>query len=243
MISRRSFLKLSGLAAISIGAGYGAGKLVKPENERYFAAHGFLPDDESIVKNIVQYFGEKTGSSKLVLYTQGKWNNIIAGAFNNSSNKSGSGNLIIRMSKINSPFNADILLSDKNTIVYDPDSDFNNMFSRIRSEIKSSSGNYFFSAEYKESNIFSNLFVGEEKYTVIENQYGIFDKINLKDSYKNIQVNGPQGKTGIRIENGMVHVHTASCKHEICKLSGSAVNIGDIIACAPNKVIVKIEKA
>lgn len=243
MISRRSFIKLSGLAVIGLGAGYGAGKLIKPEGEKYFAVHGFLPDDESVVKNIVQCFGEKTGSANLALLTEGKWNKVITRAFNGLPNKSGNGDVIIRITKINSPVNADILVTDNNTIVYNPDSDFTSVFSIIRSEIKDRNADYFFTAEYKERNLFSNMLNSDEKFAVIENQYGVADKINLKNSYKNIQVTGPQGKTGLKIENGLVHVHTAACKHEICKHSGIATNIGDIIACAPNRVIVRIEKA
>ena len=242
MISRRSFLKLSGLAVLGLGAGYGAGKLIKPEGEKYFAVHGFLPDDESVVKNIVRMFEEKTNGANTALYAEARWGKVIADAINTSSKKSG-GNMTIRMTKINSPVNADILVTDNNTVVYDPDSDFNSSFSRIRSEIRNNKAEYLFTAEYKESSIFSGLLGNDEKFAIIENQYGVIDKISLKNSYKDIQVNGKQGKTGIKIENGFVNVHTAACRHETCKNLGSISNAGDVIACAPNRVIIRIETA
>lgn len=239
MISRRSFLKLSGLAALGLGAGYGAGKLIKPEGEKYFAVHGFLPDDELVVKNIVRVFAEKTKGSNAALYADAKWSKVIANALNSSAKQS-VGNFTIRMTKINSSVNGDILVTDNNTVVYDPASDFNASFSKIRSEIMNSKAEYLFTAEYKESSIFSGLFGTNEKFAVIENQFGVYDKISLKNSYKDIYVNGKQGKTGIRIENGFVNVHTAACRHETCKNLGAISNVGDVIACAPNRVIIRV---
>ena len=68
------------------------------------------------------------------------------------------------------------------------------------------------------------------------------DRISLENNYKNILIDGPQGKTGIKIENGVAQVHTSTCRHGICKHT-VASGVGNIIACAPNKVLVKIELA
>ncbi|MEJ5263679.1 MAG: NusG domain II-containing protein, partial [Ignavibacterium sp.] len=71
------------------------------------------------------------------------------------------------------------------------------------------------------------------------NGKGLVDKISLDKNYKNIWVDGLQGKTGLRIENGIAQVHTSSCRHGICKHS-IASEVGNIIACAPNKVLIKV---
>ena len=57
---------------------------------------------------------------------------------------------------------------------------------------------------------------------------------------RSILIDGPQGKTGLKIENGIVQVHTSSCRNGICKHS-LASGVGNIIACAPNKLLVKVE--
>ena len=55
-------------------------------------------------------------------------------------------------------------------------------------------------------------------------------------------IDGPQGKTGLKIENGVAQVHSSTCRHGICKHT-TASGVGNILACAPNKVLVKIELA
>ena len=82
-------------------------------------------------------------------------------------------------------------------------------------------------------------FKGNSKKVIVENEKGIVEEISLDKNYKNIFVDGVQSKTGLEINNSFVRVHTSSCRHEICKRS-IARNSGDIIACAPNKVLVWI---
>ncbi len=76
---------------------------------------------------------------------------------------------------------------------------------------------------------------------MIENNNGVFDKIPLISTYKNVKVDGPQGKTEIEISNGLVKVTKSTCRHKLCEKSRYAANIGDVIACAPNKVLIRIE--
>jgi hypothetical protein len=52
-------------------------------------------------------------------------------------------------------------------------------------------------------------------------------------------IDGALGKTGLKIENGIARVHTSSCRHGICEHT-FANNVGNVIACAPNKVLIKI---
>jgi hypothetical protein len=86
------------------------------------------------------------------------------------------------------------------------------------------------------------LFSSNQKEIVIENKNGVFDKIPLNSIYKNIIVDGPQGETEIEINNGLVKVTKSTCKHKLCEKSQYAANVGDVIACAPNKVLIRIEE-
>ncbi len=98
------------------------------------------------------------------------------------------------------------------------------------------------SATYKQSNILSSLFSSIQKQIIVENENGTFDIIPINSSYKNIKIDGPQGKTEIEINNGLVKVTKSTCRHKLCEKSQYASNVGDVIACAPNKVLIRIEE-
>ena len=245
MISRRSFLKISGLTAAALGAGYGSGKLTGNGELRKFSVHGFLPGDTKIISDMVKAFNKKADSySAPVIYADKNWAKVISKAYTSSTynrDEMNGGNVTFRMVRLNETVNADILLSDDKISVYNPSLNFNGMFKTLRNRIQNTKAEYLFSAEYSEKDLLSSLFRSHETVAVIENDKGTLDKIKLNASYKNIEVDGAYGKTGIAIENGLVRVHKASCRHQLCKYSGIVSRPGEIIACAPNKVLIKIE--
>lgn len=242
MISRRSFLKSSGLAAAALSAGYGVGTLVHSGKEKFFIVHGFVPADVNIVQSLVSSFFHKVNSAAPVILAEEKWRTIISQALPHTSS-SGSNTTIstVKIVKLNENISSDILISDNTNSIFNPETDFNRMFTEIRSKIRNKKAEYIFTAEYREKDFISRVFTTKEKVVIIENEKGIVERITLNNSYKNIVVNGTQGKTGVAIENGLVHIHTASCKHQICKHSGFISEPGKLIACAPNKVLIKIE--
>lgn len=248
MISRRSFLKIMGAGAAAAGAGFGTGKLFNGyDQSKSFSVHGFLPADEKLISEAVTAFVKRTGNgSQPVIMAEAKLKDIIASAYssagvNNSFMSPGSSRFQIH--KISSRVKGDILISDNNRAVYDPAEDFTGSFLSLRGKLQNREAEFFFSAEYSESSFLRGLINGNSRNVVIENEKGVFDRIALNTEYKSINVAGPQGTTVLRIENSSVHVHSASCRHNLCKQSGAASRTGDIIACAPNKVIVKIETA
>jgi hypothetical protein len=239
MIARRSFLKLSGLAAAALSAGYGVGTLVNSGKEEFFTLYGFIPADDSIVKSLASSFQRKVNSGAPVILAEEKWRKIISQALPYASS-SGS-YTTISMVKLTENVSSDILISDNTNIIFNPETDFNRMFTEIRSIIRNRKAEYIFTAEHREKDLFSRVFNAKEKVVVIENEKGIAKRINLNTSYKNIVVHGMQGKTGVAIENGLVHIHTASCKNQICRHFGFISEPGKLIACAPNKVLIRIE--
>ena len=86
------------------------------------------------------------------------------------------------------------------------------------------------------------MYSSNQKEILVENEYGTVDKIPLDSNYKSIIVDGPQGKTEIEINNGLVKVTKSTCRHKLCEKSQYASNVGDVIACAPNKVLIRIEE-
>ena len=242
MISRRNFLKIAGLSTVALGAGFTAGKLTGKSNSTYFAVHGFVPADEKVINNLIVAFRSKIKSSSVAfINSESGIGKVVRNLDLQATNKNlpGNGKITYTIKKINDNLNSDIIVSDGNSSIYSLN-DFNVSLVSVRDKVKDKKAEYLFTAEYYEVDILSSLLGGSRKELVIENQNGVADRIPLNKNYKNILVNGHQGKTGIKIENGIAKVHKSTCRHEICKHS-IASGVGDIIACAPNKVLIKIE--
>lgn len=241
MISRRSFLKVSGLTAVALSTGYGAGKLNINNKNSFFAVHGFIPAEEKIFRQIVSSFTEKVKpSSDAIIFADTRHTSIINEIFNQRTGRSENGNVKITLTKINADVQSDIIVSENNSAVLNPES-FNSAFTGIRSEIKSQRAEYFIKAEFREQSLLSSLLYTNTRTAIIENEKGIVDKLNLNRSYNDIIVNGPYGRTTIALKNGSIGIHSSSCRNQICKHSGYINENGQIVACAPNKIILRIE--
>lgn len=241
MLSRRNFLKLAGLGSIALTAGYSAGKIVQNSKSEYFIVHGFLPADENIILNLISSFSSKVKSnSQPIIIADTKISEVVYRLHNqtikNSFNKSGK--VIYRIKKLNNNADADIIVGDGISSVYSPD-DFNFSFFNLRSQLKNKKADLLFTAEFKNENIFSSILNMNKKEFVIENEKGMVERISIDKNYKNISVNGVYGKTVLSIENGIARVNSSPCKNGICKHT-YASETGSIIACAPNKILLKV---
>lgn len=241
MISRRNFLKIAGLSTVAVGAGFTTGKLIGTKKSVYYAVHGFIPADEQIINKLVSAFKNKIKSNtNPVVITDSKIGEVINRIDLQNRNKSfsNSGNISYRLKRLEKQVDSDIIISDDNNSVYSLN-DLNHSLTELRSELKNRKAGFFFTAEYKETDLLSSLFNFDKREIEIENEKGLVDRISLDKNYNNILIDGPQGKTGLKIQNGIAQVHTSTCRHEICKQSVASAP-GNIIACAPNKVLIKI---
>ncbi len=248
MISRRSFLKLSGLAVGALGAGFGTGQMLTADQGRRFAMHGFVPDDDRMVADLLRLFRADlpSGAAAPVIDADARWHGVLRGALGASTfsagPRSGSGRVVVRMQRLGSPVSGDVLVSDDRKRIYDPEGDFSLALHGLRGRLQASKAEYMITAEYvEEAPLHALLSTGS--VLVVENARGIADRIPLGSGSRRFDVDGPQGRTGVTLRNGSVHVHHASCRHALCRKAGAASRPGDIIACAPNRVLLRIERA
>jgi hypothetical protein len=244
MISRRNFLKIAGLTSVALGAGYTTGRITGNSKTVNYTVHGFIPADEQVIANIVSSFKNKVKSNtEPVVIADSKLGEIInrVDIKSRKENFSANGSITYRLKRLDKQVDSDIIVSDANNSVYSLN-DLYSAFENIRAGLKKRKADFLFTAEYNETDFLSSIFKSGSKEVVIENEKGLVDRISLDKSYKNILIDGPQGKTGLKIENGVAQVHTSTCKHGICKHS-IASGVGNIIACAPNKVLIKVVAA
>lgn len=248
-ISRRAFLEASVAGITALIAGYGSGRLISSEPAWSYAIHGFLPADEQIVRQVVSAFyatADVRGYPRQIK-ADPVWSTVIADACASCSRKpqwgGSAGTLLVRMAAINSPVQADILVSDELNAIYDPNREFDDALLRLRTRLQTHKADFLFSMVYTRRSFLGALLDANDKVAVIRDETGLLDKIRLSQTFKDIWIRGPLGKTGVTIENGQVWVHTATCRNQICRHTGFASQVNEVIACAPNKIMIQIETA
>ncbi len=246
MITRRDFFRMTGLAAAALGTGYTTGKWTAPAAGDRFSISGFLPADRETVAGLATIFSRRAGvTSQPVVLAASPWKeSILAGSRAAAAGRHAGnffeGPVVFRMTSLPQGVPADILVADARTGVYRPDSDFTVAMAEFRSGLQGKTATHFFSAEGRVRGSMS-LFAGTERFVVIESEKGIFDRIPLAASLRTIAVDGVQGKTGITIADGRVSVHSASCRNQLCRHLGPISQDGQLIACAPNRLMIRIE--
>ncbi|MDX2481262.1 MAG: NusG domain II-containing protein [Desulfuromusa sp.] len=56
-----------------------------------------------------------------------------------------------------------------------------------------------------------------------------------------VELDGPLGITVLQIENGAVRVLSSPCSQKVCVRMGEARHTGDLLACVPNQLVIRIE--
>ena len=244
-MTRKKFIKLSSISALTIGSGFTAGKLlVSPENKHY-SVYCFLPSDEKLIAEVIRVFAATVKSNSIpIINADYDYKFLLQKILRNhkQTSFSNTGSVSYSVKPLNKQVNSDIIVSDNSKSIYSLKNDFTDELMTIRSLLYGTEAKIFFTAAYKQANILSSLLSSNQKEIVIENEDRLFDKVPLNSTYKNIIVNGPQGETEIEINNELVKVTKSTCRHKLCEKSQYAANVGDVIACAPNKVLIRIEK-
>jgi hypothetical protein len=245
-MSRRSFLKLTALAAAALGSGYAAGTLspqaASAAAERALSLHAFLPDDSSLIAEVVRVFTAKTGSAaRLTVSADPQWSEVISAAIRQPGSVFDGGLLAFRMIALPETVAADILLGDHQQAVYSPESDYDPALRSLQSQVRGRTAGYLFSAEYKQEGLLAGLWQPQDKVAVLRSGSQIVERIPLNRTYREIVIDGPQGKTILSVADGAVQVQSAACRHKLCMYSGGAAQLGSVIACAPNHLVVQVE--
>lgn len=241
MINRREFLKLSGMASAALAGGFSAGKLFNETIPEFnFAA--LIPAEEYSIKSALDIFYNKIQlSSKPFIDADKQAAKIINRSVLHASKIYSwkNADVFIKAVPINSPANGDILLSSRKENIVNPEN-YSDKLNLFRSYLKNKKADFLLTAECKKSSFFS---FSENKSAVIENESGVYEKINLNSEYKKIIIPGRNGKVTGSIKEGRVKIVSAPCRHKICMQINNAANAGDYIACAPNKILIRIENA
>jgi len=240
MISRRAFLKSIGAGTAALTAGYISGSLIQKSEQKNISLYGFVPADSDILEKIISSFIKKFEISSAEIFANAELKNKLK--LNLASSFFPQNELYIELKELNHHPECDILLTDAKKLIYNPSTDFDQYFQSIRSSLRNKKADYFLNVNFRKKSLLAFISSEDDKKIIIENNSGIIDEVLLSSNYDSIIVDGNCGKTSIQIKDGFVFVKKSSCKNKLCELHGKISHPGNMIACAPNKLIVRVEK-
>lgn len=249
MLSRRSFLKMSGLAVTAACAGFGAGRLWgESAFADAFAVRGFLPADRAVLDRVVDAFVARVRvHTEPVVLAEGPWLGILTRAYGdavmrrNPQHFSGQGEVVFRLDALASPLPGDILVSDGDRLVCVPERDVTKPFRDLRHAIHGQPASVAFTGEYRRRGLIEAAAPGRERVVVVRSQEGRLQRAPLDGRTVCLDAEGPRGKTRIRVADGMAWVEESPCGHQLCRKAGPIGRSGQALACVPNGVILSVE--
>lgn len=80
------------------------------------------------------------------------------------------------------------------------------------------------------------------KYVIIEHKKQVLNKFRLTSDFKKrIIIDLDDGEAVIMIENGEVRIIENTCPDQVCVETGWISEVGEMITCVPNQIVVTIE--
>ncbi len=58
---------------------------------------------------------------------------------------------------------------------------------------------------------------------------------------RTVSIEGPLGETVLAIKNGQACILASPCPHKVCMGMGEVARSGELLACVPNRLLVRIE--
>ncbi|MBE2279966.1 MAG: NusG domain II-containing protein [Ignavibacteriaceae bacterium] len=236
MISRRDFLKIAGLSAVSFTAGFkvmdffGNSKVV---SGTVFTA--FLPADSKVLSKFFELYKSHNSvvinGNSPVIVGDGEPAAMVSQILNG---KAGNG-FFVSAKGVNSNINSDLLIYDKSGSIVTPESGFTSNLQEFRAGLHGKTAGVMITVKE----------INDSKpadYAVIESDNKVYDKIRLGKN-KEISLNTGAGEMVVAIAGNSVSVKKAACKHKLCQSQGSIYDTNSQIACAPGKVLIKLETA
>jgi hypothetical protein len=243
MLNRRAFLQTAALGGAAFGLGVKLGLGPRVGREPRLVLHGFLPDDDATIGAAVAAF-LAAAPGRLpapVLDVAPRLRGAVAAALRQRTDdfvRGGARVLTVQVTDLVAVAEADVLLQDDGRIL-DPASQFGRELLALRAAVRGRPAGVAFTARLEDR----GETVGGGRILVVENERGLQDRIELRGETRTLALTGPAGRTVVAFGEQGVRVREASCRHRTCQLQGAAAHAGELIACAPNRLLLRVESA
>lgn len=244
MLNRRAFLQsaLLGGAAFGLGLKLGLGGHRQDGGSR-LVLHGFLPADGDVVDQAVRAFLE-AAPGRLpapVLDVAPRLRGAVAAALRERADDfvRGDGRVLsLQVTDLAAATGADVLVQDGGRIL-DPAGEFGRGLLDLRAALKNRTATIALTARLENR----GEPTGRGRVLVVEDERGLQERIALTGAPRSLELGGPAGRTRVEFGEEGVRVSRTSCRHRTCQLQGAAMSAGELIACAPNRLLLRVESA
>lgn len=244
MLNRRAFLQsaLFGGAAFGLGLKLGLGGGRTGGGSR-LVLHGFLPADGDVVDQAVRAF-LAAAPGRLpapVLDVTPRLRGDVAAALRGRAGdfvRNDERVLSLQVTDLGAATGADVLVQDGGRIL-DPVSGFGHELLALRAALQGRTAAVVLTARLEER----GEPTGRGRVLVVEDERGPQERIALAGATRSLELGGPAGRTEVEFGEDGVRVSRASCRHATCRLQGTATRAGELIACAPNRLLLRVESA
>jgi hypothetical protein len=243
MIDRRSFLKTALLGGAAFGAGYELGGALDAPVGGRVVLHGFVPGDETAIRGVLDAFlALETGRLPAPqVDAPAAWRRTAAASLQQAADRyvrGGARQFSIQLTRLDERLPADLMLQQEGRVL-DPASAFGRRLHELRERLQGRRAEVAVSCRLEPR----PDALGAGRVLVVETERGEQDRIALDGATHRLELAGPAGKTGIVIDPQGARVVAASCRHATCRLQGAAARPGELIACAPNRLVLRVETA
>nr|NIS40466.1 NusG domain II-containing protein [Desulfuromonadales bacterium] len=88
--------------------------------------------------------------------------------------------------------------------------------------------------------LFGSAASGERVVVLVDGEPRFVGRL---DDQRTVRLQGPLGETIVSIGNGRVCVLDSPCPHKVCMGMGAVSRSGELVACVPNRLLIRIEGA
>jgi hypothetical protein len=244
MLNRRAFLQsaLLGGAAFGFGLKLGLGGHRQDGGSR-LVLHGFLPADGDVVGEAVRAF-LAAAPGRLpapVLDVMPRLRGDVAAALRGRAGdfvRNDERVLSLQVTDLCAATGADVLVQDGGRIL-DPAGEFGRELLALRTALQGRTAAVALTARLETR----GEPTGQGRVLVVEDERGLQERIALAGAPRSLELGGPAGRTLVEFGQDGVRVRRASCRHATCRLQGAATRAGELIACAPNRLLLRVESA
>jgi hypothetical protein len=245
MFDRRSFLKTAILGGAAFGAGLklGDGLGLGGASGRRVVLHGFLPADEGLVQDALAAF-LALDDGRLpapALDAAPAWRLAAAGALRQGADRyvrDGRRMFTVQISPLGEKLPADLLLQQGGAVL-DPRGGFGGRLLALRERVQGREAQVQVSCRLEDR----PGRLGRGRVLVIETERGVQEQVALDERSRRLELSGPAGRTTVQIDERGARVTAASCRHATCRRQGAIARPGELIACAPNRLVLRVETA
>ena len=241
MIDRRSFLKNALLGGAAFGAGLKLGGAFETSAGGRVVLHGFVPADETAVRGVLDAFLALDAGRLPAPQVDAPpaWRRAVAGSLQQAADRysrGGDRQFTVQVTRLDESLPADLMLQQEGRVL-DPNSAFGRQLLEQRDRLHGQRAAVAVSCRLEAR---PDALAGQ-RVLVIENENGEQDRVALDGATRRLDLKGPAGTTGVLLDADGARVVSASCRHATCRLQGAVARPGELIACAPNRLVLRVE--